>query len=132
MSSSVKTEMVQWTQQRREKTNIVNSPKTRGKGRSAGTWHSRDSAVSMGSWEREGGKGKRFRASPHFIIIIIRYIEVKGRSVYLSAVMVRISVALQYLSPTSLSIFLRACSSRFKLDSFTCDGKNTSRLPQEK
>lgn len=37
---------------------------------------------------------------------------------YLSALMVSTSVSLQYLSPTSLSIFLRAWSSKFKLDSF--------------
>lgn len=43
-----------------------------------------------------------------------------GGGFYLSALMVRTSVSLLYRSPTSLIIFLRAWSSRFRLDSFTC------------
>lgn len=43
-----------------------------------------------------------------------------GGVFYLSALMVRMSVSLLYRSPTSLIIFLRAWSSRFRLDSFTC------------
>lgn len=43
-----------------------------------------------------------------------------GGGFYLSALIVRTSVSLLYRSPTSLIIFLRAWSSRFRLDSFTC------------
>lgn len=48
-------------------------------------------------------------------------VKLGGGGFYLSALMVRTSVSLLYRSPTSLSIFLRAWSSRFRLDSFTCE-----------
>lgn len=63
------------------------------------------------------------------LAFIWRHAEASGSRVYLSAVMVSVSVSLQYLSPTSLSIFLNAWSSRFKLDNFTCDSKDVIRLP---
>lgn len=44
-----------------------------------------------------------------------------GGGFYLSALMARMSVSLLYRSPTSLIIFLRAWSSRFRLDTFTCE-----------
>lgn len=77
---------------------------------------------AAGSTE-EGKRGK----TVHFLTSQSGVLNRKVRGVYLSVVMVRTSVSLQYRSPTSLSIFLRAWSSRFRLDSFTCDGTDMIR-----
>lgn len=55
-----------------------------------------------------------------------------GGSFYLSALMVRTSVSLLYRSPTSLIIFLRAWSSRFRLDSFTCQHNTVGHMHTKK
>lgn len=51
---------------RKKQTRISSSPKTRGKAQWAGTWHSRNSVVSVGSWQREGGKDEE---GNHFYLL---------------------------------------------------------------
>lgn len=58
---------------------------------------------------------------------VLSTLHLSGQAVYLSVLMVRTSVSLQYLTPASLISFLRAWSSRFKLDSFTLEVEMSTR-----